>query len=749
MDPPPLVIIDSLLWWLRRRVMAETLLSFGVEKLWDLIVRESDRFHGVKEQFDELKSDLNMLRCFLEDADAKKHASAMVRNTMKEIKEIVHDAEDIVETFLLEEELGNSCGIRNSARKFSCGVFERRGLAFSIEAISKRTSKVIRDMQSLGVQQVIVHEGYMHSLREKQREMRQTFSSDDESVLVGLEENVKNVVSYLMEEDSVQVVSITGMGGIGKTTLAREVFNHEMIKCHFVGLAWVCVSQQFTRKYVWQTILRKLRPVCKVSEMTNDELQEKLFQVLETQKVLIVLDDIWREEDWDIIKAMFPRKKGWKVLLTSRNEGVAVRADPSCFTFKPDCLNLEESWILFRRIAFPIENTNEYKVDEEMERMGKQMIKHCGGLPLAVKVLGGLLASQYTLREWKRIHENIRSYIVGGTSFEEKNVNSVYHVLYLSFEELPIYLKHCFLYLAHFPEDYAIDVGKLSYYWAAEGIPRPRYYDGVTIQEVADGFIAELVKRNMVISERDFRTSRFETCQLHDMMREVCLHKAKEENFVHIVDLGTSTASSQSLSSRRLVIQSSHFEFHVEEYIINPKLRSFLLTHSAVLHYWMASSLCFTRLQFMRVLDLSGAKFEGGKLPPGIGKLIHLRYLSLHRAWICHLPSSIQNLKFLLYLSLDVDCRYQVYMSDFLKELRKLRYLSLPRELQDGTKLKLGNLINLERLGNFSTKHCSVRDLHSMTRLRGLSIIFNGECTLEALSSSLGQLKHLENFNLR
>ncbi|CAN6971500.1 unnamed protein product [Brassica rapa subsp. trilocularis] len=384
-----------------------------------------------------------------------------------------------------------------------------------------------------------------------------------------------------------------------------------------------------------------------------------------------------------------------------------------------------------------------------MKRMGKQMIKHCGGLPLAVKVLGGLLASQYTLREWKRIHENIRSYIVGGTSFEEKNINSVYHVLYLSFEELPIYLKHCFLYLAHFPEDYAIDVGKLSYYWAAEGIPRPRYYDGATIQEVADGFIAELVKRNMVISERDFRTSRFETCQLHDMMREVCLHKAKEENFVHIVDLGTSTSTSQSLSSRRLVIQSSHYEFHVEEYIINPKLRSFLLTHSAVLHYWMASSLCFTRLQFMRVLDLSGGKFEGGKLPPGIGKLIHLRYLSLHRAWICHLPSSIQNLKFLLYLSLDVDCRYQVYMSDFLKELRKLRYLSLPRELQDGKKLKLGNLINLERLGNFSTKHCSVTDLHSMTSLRGLSIIFNGDCTLEALSSSLGQLKHLENFNLR
>ena len=100
------------------------------------------------------------------------------------------------------------------------------------------------------------------------------------------------------------------MGGIGKTTLAREVFNHETVRSHLMGLAWVCVAQQFTRKYVWQTILRKLRPEYKDLEMTEDELQKKLFRVLETQKALIVLDDIWREEDWDRIKPMFPREKG-------------------------------------------------------------------------------------------------------------------------------------------------------------------------------------------------------------------------------------------------------------------------------------------------------------------------------------------------------------------------------------------------------------------------------------------------------
>lgn len=344
---------------------------------------------------------------------------------------------------------------------------------------------------------------------------------------------------------------------------------------------------------------------------------------------------------------------------------------------------------------------------------------------------------------------SIRSHIVGGSSFNDRNINSVYHVLYMSFEELPIYLKNCFLYLAHFPEDYAINVGELSYYWAAEGIQRPRYYDGATTREVADGFMEELVKRNMVISERDFRSSRFETCHLHDMMREVCLLKAEEENFLQIVDASAriSTTTSQSpCKSRRIVIHSCDDSFRIK----NPKLRSLLVRGSRWM--WMASCLSFTSLQLMRVLDLSDAKFEGGKLPSSIGKLIHLRYLSLCQAHVSHLPSSMQNLKLLLYLNLDVGYRYpllQVYMSDFLKELRELRYLALPRKIQVETKLELGNLINLERLGNFSTKHSSVTDLRNMTKLRGLSIILDGEeCTLETLSSSLRELKHLENLTI-
>ncbi|KAL0693686.1 hypothetical protein Bca4012_060866 [Brassica carinata] len=723
--------------------MAETLLSFGVEKLWNLLVRESERFQEVEEQFDGLKSDVEMLRCFLEDADVKKQTSAMVRNTIKEIKEIVLDSEDIVESFLLKKEFGNTSVTRNNVRRYSCAILERRRLASDMNAISKRISKVIRNMQSLGVQQVIVNEGYTQSLPEIQREMRQTFSSDNEDHLVGLEKNIGILVGYLLEEDNSQVISITGMGGLGKTTLARQVFNHETMKSHFPGLAWVCVSQRFTRKYVWQAILRQIRPEMKVLEMTEDELQEKLVRVLETQKALIVIDDIWREGDWDRIKHVFIPKKGWKVILTSRNEGVALHADPKCVTFKPDYLTCEDSWNLFKRIAFPMRDTTEYKVDEEMEVIGKKMMEHCGGLPLALKVLGGLLAGQYTLREWKRVYENIGSHIVGGTTFSDRNISSVFHVLYLSFDELPIYLKHCFLYLAHFPEDYAINVENLSYYWAVEEISRPGYYDGASIRDVADGYIEELVKRNMVISERDVMTSRFETCRLHDTMREVCLYKAEEENFLQVVQ-GTSTANSYSPSkSRRLAVHWPDKTFNVEKEVTNASLRTLLFIMS---EGWRATSLFLKKLKLMRVLDLSSVKFERGKLPSSIGKLIHLRYLSLYEAHVTHLPYSVRNLKQLLYLNLYVHTTGETYMPNFLKEMRELAYLYLPREIHKKVKIELGNLVKLETLKNFSTEHGNVSDLQGMTRLRALSIYIRGKgCTIETLSSSLSKIPHLEN----
>lgn len=196
---------------------------------------------------------------------------------------------------------------------------------------------------------------------------------------------------------------------------------------------------------------------------------------------------------------------------------------------------------------------------------------------MAVKVLGGLLATKYTQQDWKRLSENIGSRIMRAS---DENKSLVYYVLSFSFEELHVYLKQFFFYLARFQEDYEIDVNKLSYLLAAEGIPITRDHDGATIRDVADGCIEELVRRNFVTSQRDIMTLRFETCHLHSMMREVCLIKAEEENFLKIIGTYSSTAHSQSpCTSRRLVLQSPT-TLHFQRDIKNPKLRSLVIVRN-------------------------------------------------------------------------------------------------------------------------------------------------------------------------
>ncbi|CAA0408479.1 unnamed protein product [Arabidopsis thaliana] len=724
-------------------VMAEAFVSFGLEKLWDLLSRESERLQGIDGQLDGLKRQLRSLQSLLKDADAKKHGSDRVRNFLEDVKDLVFDAEDIIESYVLNKlrGKGKAKGVKKHVRRLACFLTDRHKVASDIEGITKRISEVIGEMQSFGIQQII-DGGRSLSLQERQRvqrEIRQTYPDSSESDLVGVEQSVEELVGHLVENDIYQVVSISGMGGIGKTTLARQVFHHDLVRRHFDGFAWVCVSQQFTQKHVWQRILQELQPHDgNILQMDESALQPKLFQLLETGRYLLVLDDVWKKEDWDRIKAMFPRKRGWKMLLTSRNEGVGIHADPTCLTFRASILNPEESWKLCERIVFPRRDETEVRLDEEMEAMGKEMVTHCGGLPLAVKALGGLLANKHTVPEWKRVSDNIGSQIVGGSWLDDNSLNSVYRILSLSYEDLPTHLKHCFLFLAHFPEDSKISAYDLFNYWAVEGI-----YDGSTIQDSGEYYLEELVRRNLVIADNRYLSLESRYCQMHDMMREVCLSKAKEENFLQIIKdpTSTSTINAQSPSRSRRLSNHSGKAFHLLGHKNNTKVRSLIVWDE---DFGIRSASVFHNLTLLRVLDLSWVKFEGGKLPSSIGGLIHLRYLSLYDAGVSHLPSTMRNLKLLLYLNLRVDNEEPIHVPNVLKEMIELRYLSLPLDMHDKTKLELGDLVNLEYLWGFSTQHTSVTDLLRMAKLRNLTVFLSERCNFETLSSSLRELRNLE-----
>ncbi|CAF2095178.1 unnamed protein product [Brassica napus] len=727
--------------------MAEGVVSFGVEKLWDLLGRESERLQGVHEKVDDLKCQMRMLQSLLKDADAKKHGSEVVRNFLEDVKDIVFDAEDIIESFLLKESSGDEKGIKRHLKRLSCFLVDRRDISMEIEGITKRMSKVVAHMQSFGIQ----HNVYRSpSLQERQREIRQTYPKRSQKDLVGVEQSVNELVGHLVENDSIQVVSISGMGGIGKTTLARQVFHHDIVRSHFDGFAWICVSQDFKRKDIWQKLLQDLRPHDKgIEHMNENTLQAELFHLLETSKYLIVMDDVWKKEDWDIIKHVFPQeRRGWKMILTSRDESVGFHADRTCFPFRPKTLTPEESWKLCESIAFPRREITEFDVDEELEAMGKEMVAYCGGLPLAVKVLGGLLSNKTMVEEWKRVDDNIQSQIV---RIDDKSQDSVYRVLSMSYEDLPTQLKHCFLYLAHFPEDDKIQVERLYYYWEAEGIITSSG-DGETTRKIGEDYIEELVRRNMVIGVKEELSCRWEYCQMHDMMREVCLYKAKEENFLQFIKVPTSSTSNINAHtptrSRRLVVHGGGSALDMLLCKSNQKARS-VLGFGLDSNLWKQSGQGLRNLLLLRVLDLSledKSDSRGGRIPSSIGKLIHLRYLSLDMGSATDVPSSLRNLKLLIYLSIYSNER--VHLPSIFKEMVELRFLALPPLIDAKTKLELGNLVNLECLTGFRSENGSITDFLRMKKLRNLEIHLKGRYTSEILASSLCELRNLEVLSL-
>lgn len=400
---------------------------------------------------------------------------------------------------------------------------------------------------------------------------------------------------------------------------------------------------------------------------------------------------------------------------------------------------------------------------KKLEEIGKQMAMRCGGLPLAITVLGGLLATKKTLNEWQRVHENIKSYVSNGGSSNGSKSMLVADVLSLSYEDLPPHLKQCFLYFAHYPEDYEVHVGTLVSYWIAEGMVMPIKHmeAGTTVEDIGQDYLEELVKRSMVmVGKRDIVTSEVMTCRMHDLMREVCLQKAEQETFVQVIDSrdqdeAEAFPSLSTNSSRRISVQlhGGAEEHRIERLsqvnYINTRSRSLVYIMKNQGSQWaLLGKVSFRKMKLLRVLDLEGAQIEGDKLPDDVGDLIHLRNLSLRLTNVKELTSSIGNLK--LMITLDLFVKGQLYIPNVIWKLRWLRHLCMPSDLDPRTKLDLSTLRNLQQLWDFPVDgQCNPRDLLAMTNLRRLSINLSSQNTdFEVVSSLSKVLKRLRGLTI-
>ncbi|PQM39668.1 hypothetical protein Pyn_01833 [Prunus yedoensis var. nudiflora] len=451
---------------------------------------------------------------YLKDADARQGRDQAIRIWVARVRDAAYDLEDVIETYVLKVAFRRK---PNVLTRFT-GIFIKGVNLYRIGADIKKITTEISELSS------IMPSFNLHQTREsggdtlfqRQQERRIAYPHIVDPHVVGLVGGTEILVKHLIKERGSRVVSIWGMPGLGKTTLAKQVYQNDKVKRHFDCFAWVCISQQCQGREVLKEILTKLISPTneqrqEIADLGKDQIAERLWNTQRERKCLVVLDDIWTSDAWSSLQAGFPMNEETesRILFTTRNKEVALYADKNGFLFEPQSLNDDESWELFEMIAmFGTKDTNP-KIYEQKKELGMEMLQHCKGLPLAITVLAGLLARKDTVDEWNAVHKNVYAYIRRGTCLGPD-------------------------YKAQFPEDYEIPVSTLTKLWMAEGFIS---LESVEIMEdVSYMCLSELIGRCLVQVGKHGSSKKIKTCHLHDLMRDLCMLKAKEVNFVRVVN---------------------------------------------------------------------------------------------------------------------------------------------------------------------------------------------------------------------
>nr|XP_027099012.1 putative disease resistance protein At1g50180 [Coffea arabica] len=401
-----------------------SILSSAVENIGKLLIEEGNFLQGVREQVTLLRDDLEWIQMFLRYADTKQIARDAIQQCVPKFRAVAYEASDLVEDYAWRVSISSNKGFTSTLKRISRIATEGytlHDLGLEIQSLRTRISNLTKNFGRY-VNLMTRTEGGESSAPSRQQQLRQTYPFVAEEDVVGLRNDVEKLVEHLLNdgestERKISVASIVGMGGIGKTTLARKVYHHGRSKDYFKGFAWVYVSQQWQPKVLFQRILLKLTPENReqIMKSEQDELAELLREHLGARRCLIVLDDIWSTDAWDSLKdAILVSGHGTKILLTTRIRDVTVHVDPNGYRHELRFLTEDESWELLRKKSLRERSGEGCEDLDKLEELGKKMLKYCGGLPLAVVVLGGILRTKTTLSDWDEVHKNIKSYLDKG-----------------------------------------------------------------------------------------------------------------------------------------------------------------------------------------------------------------------------------------------------------------------------------------------------------------------------------------------
>ncbi|WVZ91462.1 hypothetical protein U9M48_037630 [Paspalum notatum var. saurae] len=689
-------------------------------KLGELLTAKYKLLKEAKGQVMFLKAELESMHAFLKKISDMEDPDEQDKCWAKEVRELSYDIEDSVTEFMprVERKSGSKPhgfkGFISRSMNLLTAMNTRHEIAKEFEGLKRHVKEVSERRARYKIDDTAKPNDHTAV------DLRILALHAETASLVGVTGPRDDLIKLMDEQDvpaqQLKVLSIVGFGGLGKTTLANEIYRK--IEGQFQCRAVVSVSQKPNIRKIIRTVLSKVGFV--PPENTNMELWEEselistLHKFLLDKRYFIVVDDIWDAPTWNIIRCGLPENmNGSRVITTTRIETVARACciNNQCeYVYKIKRLSEQDSRRLFFKRIFGSEDA----CPPHLEEVSTRILKRCGGLPLAIITISSLLASQPNKlkQQWEYVQNSL------GSNFEvNPSLDGMRQILNLSYINLPHHLKACMLYLGIYPEDHTIDRNGLLRQWIAEGFIGKHH--GIDSEDIARSYFNELVNRNMIQPVDTDNTGEVMYCKVHDMMLDLMQHISREENFITVIDDDIQDLTRQLGKIRRL---SLNLDGTIDDVVAAESIQ---LSHTRMLARFGTSAYIppLSLFKHLRVLTI---EISDGPLLDlnGICHLFLLRYIKIKAGGrgvvlpskICHLqqleafeldaeinssngqslqelPSDVVHLSRLLHLIVQQIVKFPVGIGN-IKSLRTLQFFDLTIISEDVIK-GLGELTNL------------------------------------------------------
>ncbi|XBH87809.1 hypothetical protein VPH35_075198 [Triticum aestivum] len=661
-----------------------------------------------------------------------------------EVRELSYNIEDVVDGFLIHakgsEPATRIGGLIESIKRIM-------GLFMSGSSTSHQIGGAIKDIKNKVQHQSSWKGKYKVEEVKKVANTVSTINAHylsalvkDRDKLFGIDDAINDLTKRLRGADGngdmygLKIHSIFGIGGLGKTTLARAVYNQ--LKGSFRLTAFVSLGRNPDVKKLFYDILFELdeprHTKLKPANLDESQLIRVLTDLLKNNRYLIVIDDMWDTKVWhDFIKFAFLGSKcGSKIIITTRIFEVAAIATD---VYKLNPLSDGYSEELFYATLSPEEGCEYDLTDGVIEKI----LSKCDGVPLAIITIASMLGSKQR-EDWPKVYNSIGF----GTEVTE-DVDNTRKILLFSYSDLPRHIRTCLLHLSIYPENYFICKDTVIWMWVAEGFVHDE--SGRSLFEIGERYFNQLVNRSMVqlVANPRYLVSTMIHFRIHDLVLDMICALSKDENFVTLLEIDEQHTSLKN-NARRLAVQKRDIEKLDPPTINCHGLRSF---YAIGCHIDVMQPL--SRFKVLRVLSLAGCRINEDQpyQLEHIGNLLQLRYLGLERMPICKLPEEIGDLLFLQTLVLKGTKIKELPHSVGL--LRQLKCLCAPKvKVPDW----LVNMTSLEDLKlDALMPFVFAEGLINLKELRDLQIQSYrsfGDNSDRALVKSIGNLHKLQSLIL-